>query len=1315
MVSKRFDNELNIETPGENEIFAFDESTTQVMSKSVIGDEVSDGYFSKRLKQNIPIRSQLRTLITEHYRDTETTCVSRLLPQANFPAIQADAIQTLAKQLATALRQKQSEAGRGGLLQALIQTFSLSSQEGIALMCLAEALLRIPDRATRDSLIRDKIAPGQWREYLGKSHSIFINAAAWGLLITGKLISTHNETNLSAILTRLLAKGGEPLIRKAVDVTMRMMGEQFVMGETIEQALSRARAREEKGFTYSYDMLGEAAQTAEDAERYFQSYEQAIHAIGQKTAGTGIYVAAGISIKLSALHLRYSHTQRQRVMQELYPRVKSLAMLACQYKIGLNLDAEEADRLDLSLDILEKLCFETELHAWQGIGFVVQAYQKRAPYVIDFIIDLARRCQHRVMVRLVKGAYWDSEIKRAQVEGLEDYPVYTRKVHTDICYLVCAKKMLAVADIIYPQFATHNAHTVAAIATIAQHSQHHGLAHQYEFQCLHGMGEMLYDAVQQQLGRACRIYAPVGSHQTLLPYLVRRLLENGANTSFVNQIADNAIAIDNLIADPYAIVKKMGPQPSPHPKIPLPRDLYRIDNQLSRINSFGIDLSDEQQLRALTTALDQKNKAHRLAVPIVDEAHNTSVSDKVKPILNPADHRDIVGHVQDATPLDIDKAIQSAKLGVQQWSNKAPVDRAAILENAAALLEVQRAIFIALAVREAGKSIVNAIGEVREAIDFLRYYAWQLRTEKFLQDGTLPLGPIVCISPWNFPLAIFIGQISAALAAGNSVLAKPAEQTPLIAAQAIHLLHRAGVPRCALQMLPGAGERVGQALVQSNEIAGVMFTGSTTVARVIQQQLAGRLNQYGQPLTLIAETGGLNAMIVDSSALPEQVVRDVLQSAFDSAGQRCSALRILCLQEEIADAIVAMLKGAMQELTIGDPAYLATDIGPVIDAEAYTHIRAYIQKMRDNNCPVYQANRQIAAQHATFIPPTLIEIATVDALQEEVFGPVLHIVRYQRTQLDTLIHAINALGYGLTMGVHTRIDETVKRICAKAQIGNLYVNRNMIGAVVGVQPFGGQGLSGTGPKAGGAFLLRRLLAQESRLEVEQNSELASLPTSLLSAEILDQQITSNMHSLCTWLHNHQYTALADIGHLWLHHIARPGRKWFLPGPTGEENSYSLLPRGAVLCFADTQTNLLLHTLACLNSSNRALWLANPANRSLYTELPDEIKKNVQIVAFEENDLFNNELTHCPDVVLFSGALEKFHLLSQHSSNWPGALKQIIILQIDSIQGNNGLLGSKQQQLTNQSWSALSTKLMHEQVLSINTAAAGGNASLMVVG
>lgn len=1318
MISKRLDNVLNIETPVGKKTSVFDDKANQILPTAVVSDDFSAGYFSIRLKRNIPIRAKLRTLITQHYRHVETACISSLLPQASFPATQRDAIQTLAQKLATALRKKQNRIGQRGLLQALIQTFSLSSQEGIALMCLAEALLRIPDRETRDSLIRDKIAPGHWREYLGKSHSIFINAAAWGLLITGKLISTHNETSLSATLTRLLAKGGEPLIRKAVDVTMRMMGEQFVMGESIDQALRRARLREETGFTYSYDMLGEAAQTAEDAERYFKSYEQAIHTIGQIAIDKGVYSGSGISIKLSALHPRYSYTQRERVMHELYPRVKSLAMLACHYNIGLNLDAEESDRLDLSLDILEKLCFETELSDWQGIGFVVQAYQKRAPYVIDFIIDLARRSQHRLMIRLVKGAYWDSEIKRAQIEGLEDYPVYTRKAHTDICYLACAKKMLAVADIIYPQFATHNAHTVAAVATMAQQSTHHALTHQYEFQCLHGMGEILYDEVQQQLGRTCRIYAPVGSHQTLLPYLVRRLLENGANTSFVNQIADSTIAIDTLIADPNELVKEMGPQPSSHPKIPVPRDLYLIDDYSSRINSSGVDLSDEQQLSLLSAALDQKNKPNWLAAPIIGETNDASFSGATKPILNPGDHRDMVGRVQDATLVEVEEAIEWAKIGMQKWSNTNTIDRANILENAAALLEEQRATFIALAVREAGKSIVNAIGEVREATDFLRYYAWQLRTEIFLQNGASPLGPIVCISPWNFPLAIFIGQISAALAAGNSVLAKPAEQTPLIAAQAIHLLHRAGVPRCALQMLPGAGEVVGQALVKSNAIAGVLFTGSTSVAKNIQHQLVGRLNQNGQPLTLIAETGGQNVMIVDSSALPEQVVRDVLQSAFDSAGQRCSALRVLCLQQEIAETIVTMLKGAMHELTIGDPGCLAKDIGPVIDVDAYTHINAYIEKMRANNYPVYQTNMSIAAQHATFIAPALIEIPAIDELQQEIFGPVLHIVRYQRAQLDGLINTINALGYGLTMGIHTRIDETVKRICTRAKVGNLYVNRNMIGAAVGVQPFGGQGLSGTGPKAGGAFTLIRLLAQEGGLESNHNIELASLPTSLSNTDMFDGKITENMRSLCTWLHNHQYTQLANIGNIWSQQVARPGRKWLLSGPTGEENSYNLVPRGAVLCLADNQINLLLHTLACLNSANCALWPETEANRSLYTQLPDEIKKNVQLVAFGENDLSNNELAYCTDVVLFSGAPEKFYSLSQYSSNWPGPLKQIIILQTtDSMQGKScdaGHIGSKLRQLTNQSWLTLSTKLMHEQVLSINTAAAGGNAGLMVV-
>lgn len=1304
MISKRLDNVSDI----------IDDQAIEPLSAAVLGNHSDLSYFSTRLKANIPTRSELRTRIIQAYRRAEGVCVSDLLSQADFYKVQSSAIQATAMQLATALRHKQATTKKESLLQNLLQAFSLSSQEGVALMCLAEALLRIPDVATRDMLIRDKIAPGNWHDYLGKSHSLFVNAAAWGLLITGKLVSTHNETNLSSILTRLLAKGGEPLIRKAVNVAMRLMGEQFVMGETIDEALARAREREAKGFSYSYDMLGEAAQTAEDAERYLLSYQQAIHAIGQAANGKGVYLGSGVSIKLSALHPRYSYTQHERVMTELYPRVKALAILACHYNIGLNLDAEETDRLDLSLDILEKLCFEPELDKWLGMGFVVQAYQKRAPFVIDFVIDLARRCQHRLMIRLVKGAYWDSEIKRAQQDGFEDYPVYTRKAYTDISYLVCAKKMLAAADAIYPQFATHNAHTVAAVALMAQHSEHRMLTDQYEFQCLHGMGETLYDEVQACLGRTCRIYAPVGSHQTLLPYLVRRLLENGANTSFVNQIANTDISIDALIADPCEVIKQFGLQPTAHPKIPLPIDLYRSEQAISRLNSSGIDLSDEHLLNVLSITLDKQGRQAWIAAPVLGDPDHSSFSETIEPIVNPADHRDIVGSVQQATLSEVAIAVRWASKGTQHWSTMTPADRAAILERAATIFEEQCEVFIALAVREAGKSIANAIGEVREAVDFLRYYAAQLRVEKFLQN-VQPLGPIVCISPWNFPLAIFIGQISAALAAGNPVLAKPAEQTPLIAAQAARVLHQAGVPRSALQLLPGKGGVIGQALVASHEIAGVMFTGSTAVARIIQQQLAGRLNQYGQPLTLIAETGGQNAMIVDSSALPEQVVKDVLQSAFDSAGQRCSALRVLCLQEEIAQTVLTMLKGAMCELVIGDPGYLTTDIGPVIDKEAYTQINSYLEEVRAKY-PVYQINLPTTTvQHGTFIAPTLIEIPSLNGLHREIFGPVLHIVRYQRPQLDSLLEMINQLGYGLTMGIHTRIDETVKHICTQAKVGNLYVNRNMIGAVVGVQPFGGQGLSGTGPKAGGPLLLSRLLAETA------DTELASLLTTSThqNISVLDKQIVDNMHSLCLWLHSHNYIQLTHIGKNWLRQTLRPGKSWTLTGPTGEENSYTLLPRQAALCIADNPTDLLLHTLACLNSANLSLWSATEANHALYNQLPIEIKKNVQLIAFSEDGSLNigHQLPSYPQVILFAGSQEKFSSLSQHVSKWPGPLIQISMLSLKNQSNNVGDfsdLKTKQCQ-PNQSWLALSTRLMHEQVISINTAAAGGNASLMVIG
>ncbi|MEP6828479.1 MAG: bifunctional proline dehydrogenase/L-glutamate gamma-semialdehyde dehydrogenase PutA, partial [Aestuariivirga sp.] len=821
---------------------------------------------------------------------------------------------------------------------------------------------------------------------------------------------------------------------------------------------------EKRGYRYSYDMLGEAATTAADSERYYQAYEAAIHAIGKASAGRGIYDGPGISIKLSALHPRYGRAQSQRVMDELLPKVKALALIAKDYNIGLNIDAEEADRLELSLDLLESLSLDSELGGWDGLGFVVQAYGKRCPFVLDFIIDLAQRSKRRMMVRLVKGAYWDAEIKRAQVDGLTDFPVYTRKIYTDVAYIACARKLLGARDVIFPQFATHNAQTVATIYHMAGNNFTVG---DYEFQCLHGMGEPLYDEVvgTQNLNRPCRIYAPVGTHETLLAYLVRRLLENGANSSFVNRIADPEISIDELVADPVEAVRALGKVGEPNPRIAAPSALFDRE----RKNSTGIDLSNEAALAKLSFNLVATVKTNWRATALLADGSSNGTT---RPVLNPADHSDVVGSV---TELGVESAAIAMKFAAQNvsaWARVSVADRAACLERAADTMQSRMETLMGIVMREAGKSAANAVGEVREAIDFLRYYAAQAR--QTLGPNQTPLGPIVCISPWNFPLAIFTGQVAAALVAGNTVLAKPAEETPLIAFEAIRILHESGIPRGVLQFLPGSGA-LGAALVGAPETAGVMFTGSTEVARLIQGQLAQRLSASGKPIPLIAETGGQNGMIVDSSALTEQVVADVVASAFDSAGQRCSALRVLYLQDEVADHTLVMLKGAFKELRIGRTDQLAVDVGPVITEDAKIGIGEHIERLRNSGCTINRLPLPPETAKGTFVAPTIIELKTISSLTREVFGPVLHVLRYRRDELDQLINSINASGYGLTFGLHTRLDETIAHVTSRVQAGNLYVNRNIIGAVVGVQPFGGRGLSGTGPKAGGPLYLRRLV------------------------------------------------------------------------------------------------------------------------------------------------------------------------------------------------------------------------------------------------
>jgi RHH-type proline utilization regulon transcriptional repressor/proline dehydrogenase/delta 1-pyrroline-5-carboxylate dehydrogenase len=1234
-------------------------------------------------------RSPLRAAIGALTRRPEPELLPVLLAQARLPEVAAARAQALALRIARGVRERSRERGRAGLVQGLLQEFALSSQEGVALMCLAEALLRIPDAATRDALIRDKIGHGDWQRHLGQSPSLFVNAATWGLLLTGRLVVTHSDTGLTAALRRIVGRGGEPLVRKGVDLAMRMMGEQFVTGETIAQALAHAQPREAQGFRYSYDMLGEAALTAHEAARYLAAYEHAIHAIGAASGGRGIYDGPGISIKLSALHPRYARAQVGRVLAELLPRLVHLARLARRHDIGLNIDAEEADRLELSLELLERLCHDPALHGWHGIGFVIQAYSKRCPAVVDFLIDLGRRSGHRLMVRLVKGAYWDSEIKRAQADGLDGYPVYTRKAYTDVAYLACARSLLAAPDAVFPQFATHNAHTLAAVHEIAGDGYYAG---QYEFQCLHGMGEPLYEQVvgavaEGGLGRPCRIYAPVGSHDTLLAYLVRRLLENGANTSFVHRIADEDLPLEALVEDPVRTVEQMaaadGVVGAPHPAIPLPAALYGPGG---RANSRGLDLTDEAQLAALGHTLDACAATRREAGPLLAVEATPGVP---QPVTNPADPGDVVGTVVEAGEADVAAAIGAAVAAAPAWAARPPAQRAAVLEAAADRLQAEIEPLCTLLLREAGKTFANAVAEVREAVDFLRHDAAEIR-RGFDNATHRRLGAVACISPWNFPLAIFVGQVAAALAAGNAVLAKPAEQTPLVAAAAVRALHAAGVPRGALQLLPGRGETVGAALVGDARVQGVLFTGSTEVARLLQRALAGRVGAHGQPVPLIAETGGQNAMMVDSSALTEQVVQDVVTSAFDSAGQRCSALRVLCVQRDAADRLVEMLVGAMQEQQLGDPRALAVDVGPVIDAVARAGIERHVATMRARGRHVWQPLAGAAAAlPGHFVPPTVVEIHRLAELEREVFGPVLHLLRYERDELPALLQQINATGYGLTCGVHTRIDEAVAQVVQAVKAGNVYVNRNVVGAVVGVQPFGGEGLSGTGPKAGGPLYLLRLLAARpggaARAAVARAGDEAVAPVRGFVTDAHDPEAAGALAALAAWARDQGDAGLATAcGRFAAESPVGPWRA--LAGPTGEANLYAVLPRERVLCLAATAGDRLLQLAAVLAVGSRALWPTDAA--ALAGRLPAGVRDRVDLVQD-----WRAPAAHF-DAVLYAGSDDDLRSVLVALADRPGP-----IVQVARVLGGEVAL----------------ERLVLERSLSVNTAAAGGNASLMTIG
>lgn len=1044
----------------------------------------------------------LRQRIAQSHIAPEQGVIDALVEQADIsPEVRKAAVSR-----ATGLVETLRQSTRPGLMEVFLAEYGLSSQEGVSLMCLAEALLRVPDQTTIDDLIEDKVAASSWSAHLGQSSSPLVNASTWALMLTGSVLREEDE-GIVSVLRGAVKRLGEPVIRTAVTQAMRELGRQFVLGRDIEEAMQRGAGQEAKGYTYSYDMLGEAALTAEEANGFFKAYAAAISAISANSKSEAIRDNPGISVKLSALHPRYEVAQKCRVMAELVPLVKALAIMAKTAKIGFNIDAEEADRLDLSLDIIEAVLSDPALAKWDGFGIVVQAYGKRASDVIDWVYKLSADLDRHVMVRLVKGAYWDTEIKISQVEGVRDFPVFTRKSATDVAYICCAKKLLGMTDRIYPQFATHNAHTVATILELA------GDKSSFEFQRLHGMGEGLHQTVLEAEQTRCRIYAPVGAHKDLLAYLVRRLLENGANSSFVNQIVDETVPAEKIAADPFGAIANA--KSHTNPNVAPPADLYAPVRQ----NSAGWDLNDTTDISRFDAARNPfaQHQWHVGSILAMERQDGQQL-----PIINPADPDDLVGSVIEATRADVDAALNVA----QPWEGCSASERAKILGAASELFEQNSGEIFAALAREAGKTPRDAVSEVREAVDFLRYYASKAEAH----SNMAPCGLFTCISPWNFPFAIFTGQIAAALAAGNGVLAKPAETTPIAATIAVRLLHQAGVPRNVLQLSTGQGRLVGTQLTSDKRINGVCFTGSTTTAKLINKSMADHVAPWAP---LIAETGGLNAMIVDSTALPQQAVTDIVTAAFQSAGQRCSALRLLYVQEDVAPTIMNMLFGAMDELKLGNPWDLSTDIGPTISATACSQINAYIDQTKQDGRLLKQLN---TPENGHFVAPAVIKIDGIEALEKEIFGPVLHIATYSANAIDEVIDAINAKGFGLTFGLHTRIDDRVEHISSRLNVGNIYINRNQIGAVVGSQPFGGEGLSGTGPKAGGPNYVKRFLKHTCN-------------------QTMLQQIRA--------LEQHQVQTAID-------NLPTPNREpqntINLPGPTGETNRLTTYPRGKILCL-----------------------------------------------------------------------------------------------------------------------------------------------------
>ena len=1250
----------------------------------------------------------LRQKIRDFYRIEEDQAVDHILPLAEVGVAARSLAWERARQMVLRIRSEQQ--GKGGI-DALLNEFSLSSEEGVVLMCLAEALLRVPDEETQDRLIRDKLAKGDWSSHLGHSDSLFVNASSWGLLVTGKMVNYSDVNNKEhfGVLKRTIGRLGEPVIRKSVQFAMKIMGKQFVMGRTIDEALSRAEDKMRKGYSYSFDMLGEGARTMKDAERYFENYVRAIHAIGKISEGRGPIKSPGISVKLSAIHPRYEFSHKERVMAELVPKLKELAMLAKQYDIGFTVDAEEADRLDMSLDVFEAVFSDPDLGDWSGFGLAVQAYLKRAIFVVDWLRELTLKVDRKLMVRLVKGAYWDTEIKRTQQSGLGNYPVFTRKAATDVSYKACAMKLMEYRDTIYPQFATHNAYTAATILEVAR-----GKNDGFEFQRLHGMGDSLYDQVVAEDKVQCRIYAPVGQHEDLLAYLVRRLLENGANSSFVNAIVDESKPVETLLPDP--VEKMQSVKSIANPQIVMPLNLFGAERQ----NSKGLDLTDINHLIPMKHNMDKWFDANRISLD--------SVPPGSKPVKNPANHAEIIGYITHQDEAQMKALIDNAQAAFDGWSATPAVERGNLLRRVADILERHSDELIALCMKEAGKVAQDGVDEVREAVDFCRYYA--VRAEELAQDTRFESrGVVLCISPWNFPLAIFLGQVAAAMVTGNTVIAKPAEQTSLIALRALELMASVGMPSHVVQVVIARGSQVGKIIIPDERVKAVMFTGSTATGTQISQILAAR---GGEQIPLIAETGGQNCMIVDSTALPEQVVDDVISSGFQSAGQRCSALRVLFVQDEVADKVIKMLIGAMQELHVGDPSLLSTDIGPVIDQKALESLNSHVEYLKDKAELLYQCPipEQTEAGHF-FFAPRLYEIKNLAVLQDEVFGPCVHVIRFKGSEMDDVMRQINGTGFGLTMGIHSRIEERANELARESRAGNVYINRNMIGAVVGAQPFGGRGLSGTGPKAGGPNYLKRLVREkaspenvqathvksdpvEFKMDAASQAEVATLiansiseeknwrDTSLIKRVSIVRQLIAKLATVESMqeLADDLSQTLSNARTQLLNIEKKLANPLTLPGPTGESNKLYFEPRGCVVCYADKDTSVNFWVISIITALATGNTVITVVSDLFHTEalafrekfLSTGAAPGVLQVAKLENLQVILEHPHLAGAVVGSGC-EKLSFVTSELAAREGA-----ILPVISSEYHDTLIN----------------RLLTEKTISIDTTASGGNTTLMTL-